>query len=295
MSEEKKKPGIWALIVKLGGKFLSFFIKFLKVGKLALAAITFASYSYLFTWKFALLLMIAIGFHESGHVWAMKKIGIKTSGFFFIPFFGGAAVATESCKTYAQTAYIAIMGPIWGTALAYATLAIYYTTGQPLWAAAAAWMAVVNLFNLLPITPLDGGHMLKSICFSINQNLGLIFLGVSLVGSCFLFWHIRAFLFIVLLAVGALEFGVEVWHRRSVRKISANLRQSLTDMHCTEQEIQEAHDQVFKSKKPTTEPLSPLHMGLTVGSYALTIGLLFGILLVIKQVPGADIAANFFE
>lgn len=78
---EKKSSGFWALLVK-GGTTL---LKGVKLLKVVFAAATFASYAYLFTWKFALMVLIAIGFHESGHVWAMKKTGMKTKGFYFLP------------------------------------------------------------------------------------------------------------------------------------------------------------------------------------------------------------------
>ena len=135
--------GLWLLVVKLGSKILPILIKSLKLGKVGLAGATLAGYTYLFTWKFALLIMIAIGWHESGHVWAMKKLGIKTRGFYFVPFVGGAAVADESFKTYRQQVLVAIMGPIWGLLLAWACGVVYWYTNSPMWAAAAGWMAMI--------------------------------------------------------------------------------------------------------------------------------------------------------
>ena len=98
----KSQPGLKAGLLTLAGKIFAKVLpvlvkslKLLKFGKMGLAAASFAGYAILFSWKFALLLMIAVGWHESGHVWAMKKMGIKTKGFYFIPFVGGAAVANE--------------------------------------------------------------------------------------------------------------------------------------------------------------------------------------------------------
>ena len=97
---EKKSTGFWALL----GKGLATVFKGAKLLKVIFAAATFASYAYMFTWKFALMVLIAIGFHESGHVWAMKKTGMKTKGFYFLPFLGGVAVGTERETT--STSYV---------------------------------------------------------------------------------------------------------------------------------------------------------------------------------------------
>ena len=106
-----------AVFAKMGPSILSLLGKLLKLSKLVkvgLAAASFATYAYMFSWKFALILMAMIGFHECGHVWAMKRQGIKTKGFYFIPFFGGAAIADETFGTRWKEFVIAIMGPAWG-------------------------------------------------------------------------------------------------------------------------------------------------------------------------------------
>ena len=56
--------------------------------KLGLAMATFAFLLFIFgSWKFALLLMAAIFVHEYGHIYTMKRLGMKTQGFYFF-FFG---------------------------------------------------------------------------------------------------------------------------------------------------------------------------------------------------------------
>src|SRR5579885_261093 len=221
MAEKKTKVGIWALFGKLGGKILSIgakLLKGLKFTKIGLAGASFAGYAALYSWKFALLLMIAVGFHESGHVFAMKRMGIKTKGFYFLPFIGGAAIAEEQYKTYGENVYIAMMGPIWGAAMAWCCGGLYWVTGNPLWAAAAAWMATLNLFNLLPITPLDGGQVIRSIAFSIHKWAGVGFLGISMLLAGVVLWKLKIGLFVLILAIGALELVLEVRTRIKIQK-----------------------------------------------------------------------------
>ena len=204
--------GLIALAVKLGPKLLAVVIKFAKVikaGKFGLAIGSMAAYAYLFTWQFAVMVMISLFFHESGHIWAMKRCGLKTKGIYFIPFLGAAAVSEEMFKTRRDEVYVAIMGPIWGFALAVGTALMYVFTGDALFAAAAGWMAMVNLFNLLPISPLDGGRIMKSIAFSINSRMGFIFLVVGIIISIILTFWAGMILFVFLLFIGSLELFFE--------------------------------------------------------------------------------------
>jgi Zn-dependent protease len=208
----KIHAGIVALAAKLGPKLLAIVVKLakvVKVGKFGLAIGSMAAYVYLFTWQFAILVMISLFFHESGHIWAMKRCGLKTKGIYFIPFLGAAAVSEEMFKTRRDEVYVAIMGPIWGFALAVGTALVYVLTGNALFAAAAGWMAMVNLFNLLPVNPLDGGRIMKSIAFSINSKMGFIFLVIGIIISTILTLWAGMILFVFLLFIGSLELFFE--------------------------------------------------------------------------------------
>ena len=201
--------GTITLAAKIGPKLLSVGIKVAKVGKVGLAVGTGVTYAYLFTWQFAAIIMILLFIHESGHIWAMKKCGLKTKGIYFIPFLGAAAVTEEMFKSRRDEVYIAIMGPIWGFIVSVATAGVWVKTGDTFFAAAAGWMAMVNLFNLLPVNPLDGGRIMKSIAFSINSKLGLTFLFIGIIISIILTFWAGIILFFILLIVGSIEFYFE--------------------------------------------------------------------------------------
>jgi Zn-dependent protease len=218
---KKKQNALWALIVKLGVKILPYLtklLKFTKLLKVGLAAASFASYAYMFTWKFAILIMIALAWHESGHVWAMRQMGIKTKGFYFIPFIGGAAIAEESAKTYGAWIFISIMGPVWGLFLALVSCGLYYSTGLPIFAASASFMALINLFNLFPVNPLDGGQIVRSIAFSIHKNFGFVFLVLSLFLGAVLMYKLRIGLFGFILILGLVDLLVEFFKRKNIAK-----------------------------------------------------------------------------
>lgn len=290
MAEEKKqKVSLWALFAKIGGKVLSFLGKAFKLTKVGFAAASFAGYALLFSWKFALLLMIAVGFHESGHVWAMKRMGIKTKGFYFIPFVGGAAIAEESYRSYGENAFISIMGPIWGMLMAFGAAIAYWVTGNPLWAAAGAWMSTLNLFNLLPITPLDGGQLVRSIAFSIHKNLGVLFLAVSLLGAGFVMWKLHIGLFVLILAIGALELFLEIRYRLKMAKVRAG---TLSKWKLPSDHLDSNQPDGLK-RYPLS--MTKVQLALTVLSYVGTIAGLLAILFALQHVGGADLAKNFLE
>jgi len=205
LNDEAKPSLSWAKVVAILGKFTSALAKVAKSLKFILAAGTFGAYAFLFTWKFALLLMFGIGVHELGHVWAMRYSGMKTKGFYFIPFVGGAAVADEAFPSGRVEGFVALMGPTFGVLTVLPALIMYGITHQPIWAAAAVWLCTVNLFNLFPINPLDGGRWVKSIAFSLSQTLGIIVLGIGFVLAIVLSYMYGLTLLTFIAIIGMME------------------------------------------------------------------------------------------
>jgi membrane-associated protease RseP (regulator of RpoE activity) len=182
--------------------------KVLKSAKLLLAGVTFATYSLLFTWQFALGFMWAIAIHELGHVWAMRKTGMPTPGFYFVPFFGGAAIG-ERAQSERQDVFITGMGPSWGLLGALPAAALYVVTGSAFWAVLCGFIGLITLFNLLPIYPLDGGRLTNSIAVSLapgSQSFVLLAAGLLVLG---LMVYAHFYFIAVLFALGAFEIFQE--------------------------------------------------------------------------------------
>lgn len=178
---ERSTPrvGLLGVLLKLGGALA----KALKTANLGWAAASFAAYGFLFTWKFAVALLLQLFVHEYGHVHAMRRTGMKVRGMYFIPFLGAVAVTEDAFSSRRQQAYVALNGPIWGSAFALVPGALWLFTRDPLWASTAAWWALINLFNLLPILPLDGGRLLQSLAFSFSSSLGVALTVLGLAGA----------------------------------------------------------------------------------------------------------------
>ena len=184
-----------------------------KVIKVALAGASVAGYAWLFSIEFALMLIACLVVHEYGHVRAMKYFGIKTKGIYLIPFVGGLAVSDDKITTRWQDVVISLMGPAFGLFTSVLGVVLYYATEMDIFAGVAVLSALLNLFNLLPILPLDGGHVLKSISFSMRSWVGL---SVCLLGVLFGLWLSYTFglmLLVFFLFVGALEIVFE-WRGR---------------------------------------------------------------------------------
>lgn len=204
-----KKPsnllGLGALAFKL--------FKSAKVIKVALAGASLAAYSWLFSFQFALSLLACLVFHEYGHIRAMQHFGMRTKGIYLIPFFGGAALTDEKINTRWQDVVISMMGPCFGLAMSVVCLLAYWISGYAFFAGLAAFNALLNLFNLLPILPLDGGHVLKSISFSMNSKIGVVICIVAAIIGVVFSYSLGLTLYGFLLLIGSLEIFVE-WRTR---------------------------------------------------------------------------------
>ncbi len=196
-------------LVSLGMKAL----KSAKVIKVALASASLAAYSWLFSIEFALALVACLVFHEYGHIRAMKYFGMKTKGIYLIPFLGGLALSDEKINTRWQDVVISIMGPFFGLVLSIVFTILYWVTGEMIFAGLAVFNALLNLFNLLPILPLDGGHVLKSITFSMNSWIGLAGSVATVALGIYISYAFGLTLLGFLLIMGMLEVVVE-WRTR---------------------------------------------------------------------------------
>lgn len=184
-----------------------------KVIKVLFAAGSLAAYSWLFSIEFAIALILCLVFHEYGHIRAMKYFGLKTKGIYLIPFVGGLALSDDKINTRWQDIVISIMGPFFGLILSIACLIGYWLTDLEVLAGIAVFNALLNLFNMLPVLPLDGGHVLKSIAFSINSRVGIVACVLGAALGVYVSYHFGLALLGFLLAIGSIEILFEYKRR----------------------------------------------------------------------------------
>jgi Zn-dependent protease len=149
-----------ALIFVLGKlKFLVPILKFTKLGTLATMLLAVWAYALFFGLPFAIGFVLLIFVHELGHGLVMQQQGIRAGAPVFIPFVG-AVIAMKSLPRDAYVeALVGIGGPILGSLGAFACLVVAWLTGGPIWYALAYTGFMINMFNMIPISPLDGGRI----------------------------------------------------------------------------------------------------------------------------------------
>jgi Zn-dependent protease len=125
--------------------------------------VSIGAYALLFGLPFAVGLVLLLLLHEIGHVIQLRREGIKASAPMFIPFLGAVISAKSMGKDAAAEARVGLAGPVLGSLAALVPLGLWLLTGSDLWRALAYVGFVLNLFNLLPIVPLDGGRAMAAL------------------------------------------------------------------------------------------------------------------------------------
>jgi len=214
---ERRRPrvGLLGLVGKLGGTVA----KALKTANLGWAAASAAAYGILFSWKFAAALLLQLFIHEYGHVHAMRRTGMNVRGMYFVPFVGALAVTDDSFRSRRQQAYVALSGPIWGAVFCVVPAGLYLWTRDPTFAAIAAWWALINLFNLLPIAPLDGGRVMQAFAFSFSSTLGVALSVLGLAAAVAVATWLGYGLVWLVAALGAMELLSESQARAGGRAL----------------------------------------------------------------------------
>ena len=141
-------------------KFKTALLVLLKVKILVTAGsilVSVAGYAVLWGWKFAAGFVVLLLVHELGHVLEARRQGLATGGVYFIPFLGAVMLLKQHSKDAAQAAWLGLAGPILGSAAAAVTWAAGVATGSDLLVALGFTGFLLNLFNLIPVMPLDGG------------------------------------------------------------------------------------------------------------------------------------------
>ncbi len=152
-----------ALALKFGKAALLLLPKVKVLSTSATMLVSIAAYSFIWGWKFAVGFVLLLLVHEMGHVIQLRREGIEASAPMFIPFLGAAVMAKSLGEDATAEARVGLAGPILGTLGCLVLLPLAWSTGDDFWNALIFTGLFLNLFNLLPVVPLDGGRAMAAL------------------------------------------------------------------------------------------------------------------------------------
>ena len=152
-------------LVALLAKLKAILLLLPKVKLLATAGtmgVSLVAYASIWGFAFAAGFVVLLLLHELGHVIEMRRQGIRASAPIFIPFLGAVIGSRSLGDNALAEARIGLAGPILGSIAAAVCIPIWHATGNELWRALAFTGFLINLFNLIPVVPLDGGRAMAA-------------------------------------------------------------------------------------------------------------------------------------
>jgi Zn-dependent protease len=168
--------------------------------------VSVAAYSLIWGWKFAVGFVLLLLVHELGHVIQLRREGIEASAPMFIPFLGAVVAAKSLGDNALAEARVGLAGPVLGSLGAAALLPIAAATGNDFWTALAFTGFFLNLFNLAPVVPLDGGRAMAAMA------PWMWFVGFGVLVAAAIAFPNPIILLILLLG------GMETWRRWRLRR-----------------------------------------------------------------------------
>ncbi len=168
--------------------------------------VSIAAYALIWGWQFAVGFVLLLLVHEMGHVIQLRREGIPASAPMFIPFLGAVISAKSHGDDAVAEARVGLAGPILGSIATLIPLGIWLITDNEFWQALAYVGFFLNLFNLLPVVPLDGGRAMAAV------SPWVWFGGLAMMVALLFVFPNPILLLIVLIG------GWESWRRWKARK-----------------------------------------------------------------------------
>jgi Zn-dependent protease len=180
--------------------------------------VSVAAYSLFWGFPFAAGFVLLLLVHEMGHVIQLRREGIKASAPMFVPFLGAVVMAKSLGDNAAAEARVGLAGPILGSLGAALLVPVWLLTGNEFWAALAFTGFFLNLFNLLPVVPLDGGRAMAAMA------PWMWFVGFAAIAGVAIVWP-NPIIFIILLFA-----AMETWRRWKLRRSGGEAQEAYYDV-----------------------------------------------------------------
>ena len=153
------------LLLKFGAKLKVLLLLLPKLKLFTTSAsmlLSVGAYALIWGFPFAVGFVALLFVHEMGHYIQLRREGVKPSGMLFIPFLGAVIGARSLGGSAIAEARVGLAGPVLGSLAAAALIPVAAVTGNEMFQALAFTGFFLNLFNLLPVVPLDGGRAMAA-------------------------------------------------------------------------------------------------------------------------------------
>jgi Zn-dependent protease len=199
---------IGLVLAKIGAKAKLLLVALPKLKLFSTSAsmlVSVVAYQLIFGWTFAVGFVLLLLLHELGHVFQLRREGVEASAPMFIPFLGAVISAKSLGDDAGAEARVGLAGPILGSLATLVPLGLWLATGSDFWRALAFIGFFLNLFNLLPVLPLDGGRAMAAL------SPWVWFAGFAALVALMIFFPNPILLLVIFLG------GMESWRRWRTR------------------------------------------------------------------------------
>lgn len=169
-------------------------------------AATLVSFAGWFDLQTAIILIIVLALHEGGHYVAMVLSGYRNVRVFFLPFLGAATTGRVVNRTLAKELFVLLAGPVPGALVGIGMLMLP-GLDAPLAHHFAVFFVAVNLINLLPFVPLDGGRVVHALVGDLHAVFSRLLGFVATVAFLLMWWYLDEPLGLLLAAVASLSLS----------------------------------------------------------------------------------------
>jgi tetratricopeptide (TPR) repeat protein len=176
-----------------------------------------------------LIFVLVLVFHELGHVLAMSAFGYRDTAMLFIPWLGALATGYKENASLSEKVWISLAGPLPGLIIGIA-ISLAFPADSSWLKDASVMLIVLNLFNLIPIYPLDGGQVVDLLIFSRRPYLAVIFqsVGVLLLAAIGLNQP--------LMMIFAALIALSIPHNFRLAKLRSDFKQDFPDLPTDDRE-----------------------------------------------------------
>jgi stage IV sporulation protein FB len=178
-------------------------------------------------------ILVVIIIHEFGHLLAMKLFNYSQVKIFIIPLIGALTSGKKQTVSQWQLSIIILAGPLPGLLIAWALFYLNADLENENLKMLANSFLFINLFNLLPIYPLDGGRLLETLFFKQNHLIRLIFGILSIMALVTLFVFSKSLIMLIV----PIMMGIELYNEHKNEKIRQYLKQENIDYQIAYKEL----------------------------------------------------------